>query len=203
MYACAHLVLYVVATEAVLACVCVSVFVCSVFVSLSLCRLAKPPVPKPHLWSPGKWLIWKYNHSGQDFISSLSDYFFFLSPSLLSIPPPTKFLSGVCFLLSHFSHCSLSHQISQLLSFPFQYVCSLTQFNTAFLICLMALSFFLHWVIHLEGLSPTESQLYLLREGVWVITNQPVFSTQEKMSASTVVRLRSLWTLKYPKLLFR
>lgn len=49
VYACAHLVLYVVATEAVLACVCVSVFVCSVFVSLSLCRLAKPPVPKPHL----------------------------------------------------------------------------------------------------------------------------------------------------------
>lgn len=61
-----------------------SVFVCSVFVSLPLCRLAKPPVPKPHLWSPGKWLIWKYNHSGQDFISSLSYSLFPLSSLHLS-----------------------------------------------------------------------------------------------------------------------
>lgn len=43
------------------ACVCV----CFVYIALRLCTPAKPPVPEPHLWSPGRWLIWKYNHTGQ------------------------------------------------------------------------------------------------------------------------------------------
>lgn len=64
-------------------CVCMHGWrVCFVFVSLGLCTPAKPPVPEPHLWSPGRWLIWKYNHAGQDFISSLHQ-----SPSSsISIP---------------------------------------------------------------------------------------------------------------------
>lgn len=49
----------------------VCVGVCFVFVSLGLCTPAKPPVPQAHLWSPGRWLIWKYNHAGQNFIFSL------------------------------------------------------------------------------------------------------------------------------------
>lgn len=149
----AHLVLYVLVTETVLVCACASVFVCSVFVSLPLCRLAKPPVPKPHLWSPGKWLIWKYNHLGQDFISSLSESLSFLSPSLLSHSPPTKFLSWVCLLLSHFPHHSLF--LIKTASFsPF----------LSFLTCLMVLYFFLHLVIHLEGQSPAEPQPHPLGE---------------------------------------
>ena len=122
---CTHLVFYVLATESVLVCACASVYVCSVFVSLPLCRLAKPPVPKPHLWSPGKWLIWKYNHSGQDFISSLSESISSLFP-LLSRSPPTKFLSWVGLSLPRFSHRSLS-RIEAANSSPFSCLCCLTQ----------------------------------------------------------------------------
>lgn len=65
---------------------CLCERVCSVFVSLPLCRLAKPPVPQLHLWSPGKWLIWKYNHSGQDFISSSPTLSLSLFITLISFP---------------------------------------------------------------------------------------------------------------------
>lgn len=72
----------------------------AVFISISLCRLAKPPVPQSHLWSPGKWLIWKYNHSSLDLISFLSD----------SLSRPTLHLSYL-FRHIHISllHLSLSH----------------------------------------------------------------------------------------------
>lgn len=65
----------------------------AVFISIPLCRLAKPPVPQSHLWSPGKWLIWKYNHSSLDFISFLSDSLY--SPSLLSLSPHPHFSVAV------------------------------------------------------------------------------------------------------------
>lgn len=69
----------------------------AVFISIPLCRPAKPPVPQSHLWSPGKWLIWKYNHSSLDLISFLSDS---LSPALLSISlisfATSTFLGCIC-----------------------------------------------------------------------------------------------------------
>lgn len=88
-------------------CICVCVFVHAVFVSLSLCRQAKPPVPQPHLWSPGKWLIWKYNHSGQDFISSLYDstsYLYCLSYLFYRVPNFCLFIAVLLFPSLLFSH---------------------------------------------------------------------------------------------------
>lgn len=115
----AQLVLHVVTTETVPAHVCVCV--CYVFVSLPLCRLAKPPVPRLHLWSPGKWLIWKYNHSGQDFISSLSDSLALsptLSIALISFTTDKFSVSRSTLAFSLFRSLSRSHQNSQLLSSP-------------------------------------------------------------------------------------
>ncbi len=95
--------------------VCVCVYgwrVCFVFVSLGLCTPAKPPVPEPHLWSPGRWLIWKYNHAGQDFISSLHQ-----SPSSsISIP---AFISTASLSLGR--HCTVMvHKSLTTLGDPFK-----------------------------------------------------------------------------------
>lgn len=128
----------------------------AVFISIPLCRLAKPPVPQSHLWSPGKWLIWKYNHSILDFISFLSDS--------RSLP--------VLHLSYHFRHIHISlSQLSLSISL-FQWLFRtlrqrapfLTYFNTPFMTCLTTLHFFLHWMIHLEVLSCAEQQSDLLRE---------------------------------------
>lgn len=169
----AQLVLHVVTTETVPAHVCVCA--CYVFVSLPLCRLAKPPVPRLHLWSPGKWLIWKYNHSGQDFISSLSDSLTLsptLSIALISFTTDKFSVSRSTLAVSLFRSLPRSHQNSQLLSSFFLASSFLLLFNTASLAFPMALYFFLHWVIHLEVLNPAEPKPYLLGEWWSVSHNQ-------------------------------
>lgn len=97
-----------------LACACVICFFFFVICfSLRLCRLAKPPVPKPHLWSPGKWLIWKYNHSGQDFVFYLAETLSLLAQSISSHSPPTAFPSSICLPLLFFFlslHVSLQNR---------------------------------------------------------------------------------------------
>lgn len=75
--------------------------------------------------------------------------------------------------LSHCSNRSLSH-IKTANSSPFHLL-----FNTAFLACLMALYFFLHWVIHLEVQNPTEPQPYLLG-GRWSVSHNQSTSAQHR-----------------------
>lgn len=177
--------------------------VCYVFVSLPLCRLAKPPVPRLHLWSPGKWLIWKYNHSGQDFISSLSDSLALsatLSIALISFTTDKFSVSRSTLAVSLFRSLPRSHQNSQLLSSPFLASPFLLLFNTASLAFPMALYFFLHWVIHLEVLNPAEPKPYLLGER-WSVSHNQSTNVQrrdgekekKKPTTSRAALEKSLW----------
>lgn len=140
------------------------------FISIPLCRPAKPPVPQSHLWSPGKWLIWKYNHSSLDFISLLSD----------SVSLPTLHLS---YLFRHI-HISLpqlslsslhsnrsSHQGSQLASSFILY------FNTTFITCLTTLHFFLHrWSVWRHGAALSSILTYCENDEERALVNQRVFT---------------------------
>lgn len=146
-----------------------SVFVCSVFVSLPLCRLAKPPVPKPHLWSPGKWLIWKYNHSGQDFISSLSYSLFPLSSLHLSylIHHQTNFcLVFVSYCVTFPIFLAL---IKTAKSSPLLRLCSWAQFSQHVL--LRSVSSCTQWSIWRDRTLLSPNLIYGEKERVWLITN--------------------------------
>lgn len=136
----------------------------AVFLSIPLCRLAKPPVAQSHLWSPGKWLIWKYNHSILDFISFLSD-----SCSL----PALHLFYHFCHIHISLSQLSLSISLFQWLLLTLRQPAPfLPYFNTPFITYLMTLHFFLHWVIHLEVRSCAEQQWDLLQEG-WGASHIP------------------------------
>lgn len=136
-----------------------------------LCRPAKPPVPRLHLWSPGEWLIWKYNHSGQDFISSLSRSLPTLSIALISFTADkfsvSRFHTG-CLAVPNRSLAHIKHV--RLLSSPL-----LLLFNAAFPAFFDATLFLptMWWSIRRCWTLLSLNLTYWEEDEVWVITNQP------------------------------
>lgn len=179
--------LHVVATETIPARVCVRAFLSAPTQTPlpPLCRPAKPPVPRLHLWSPGEWLIWKSNHSGHDFISSLSR-----SPRRSYLSHRRQISTSRCLVLhrktSDYSPSSLSLSLS---------------FNAAFPALPGATLFPPATGLHpLGGAEPcwAPNLTYWEEDEVWVITNQPRVGSGEgeregKHSVSWKVLERSLW----------
>lgn len=188
----AHLVLYAVTMDTVLACVCVSV--CALFLSASL------------------FVGWP-SHLFHSYICDLpgSDWYgnIIIQARILSLPSLTLslalsfplFITLISFTTNKFSvsHLSLSVPLApSLTSKQLTPLLSSLLFNTAFLACLMALYFFLHWVIHLEAQNPAELLPYLLGERWGVSHNQsPCVQCRDGQKTITTPSTgieRSLWT---------